>query len=295
MISKLLSPLNFFSALAILLFSANDAFSKPRLNPITSFDRLWFEWNLIPNTQWSPRLIDSEARPDRRLQIFKIQPVISYQLNENFTFLTRSIFRFTSSPTATPVLGLSQYDLPNISHWDQKYKSGLSDISPTAFLVPNLGPDWTLGLGASMVIPAADLPTNSGKLSLGPAFLAYYHRGSWTIGTRMRNIWSVAGDPSRKDINNFIAQPLVRYQFNKKWYFTSSPIISANWTKTKDDGWTVPIGGGLGYVFRIAKQPMQISIEAYYNAIKPSLAGEELLGDWTIRTQLQVLFPRRAK
>ncbi|MDB4659767.1 transporter [Synechococcus sp. AH-551-C10] len=185
--------------------------------------------------------------------------------------------------------------MPNISHWDQKYKSGLSDISPSAFLVPNLGPDWTLGLGASMAIPAADLPTNSSKLSLGPAFLAYYHREPWTIGARMRNIWSVAGDPSRKNINNFIAQPLVRYQLNKKWYFTSSPIISADWTKAKDEGWTVPVGGGLGYTFKIAKQPTQISIEAYYNAIKPSLAGEELLGDWTIRTQLQVLFPRRAK
>ena len=50
------------------------------------------------------------------------------------------------------------------------------------------------------------------------------------------------------------------------------------------DGWTVPVGGGLGYAFRLADQPMQISVEAYYNAIKPSFAGEDLLGDWTIRT-----------
>ena len=42
----------------------------------------------------------------------------------------------------------------------------------------------------------------------------------------------------------------------------------------------------------MVNQPMQISLEAYYNALKPTVAGEELLGDWTIRTQWQVLFPR---
>lgn len=37
---------------------------------------------------------------------------------------------------------------------------------------------------------------------------------------------------------------------------------------------------------------MQVSVEAYYNAIKPYFAGEDLLGDWTIRTQWQVRFPK---
>ena len=44
-------------------------------------------------------------------------------------------------------------------------------------------------------------------------------------------------------------------------------------------------------IFRLANQPMQISLEGYTNAVKPSVAGEELLGDWTTRTKWQVLFP----
>lgn len=76
------------------------------------------------------------------------------------------------------------------------------------------------------------------------------------------------------------------------WYFTSSPVISGDWTHPDGDGWTVPVGGGLGYAFRAADQPMQVSVEAYYNAIKPSFAGEDLLGDWTIRTQWQARFPK---
>jgi hypothetical protein len=39
---------------------------------------------------------------------------------------------------------------------------------------------------------------------------------------------------------------------------------------------------------RVADQMMQVSVEGYYNAIKPSFAGEDLLGDWMIRTQLKV-------
>ena len=42
----------------------------------------------------------------------------------------------------------------------------------------------------------------------------------------------------------------------------------------------------------MASQMMQISFEAYYNALKPTVAGEELLGDWTICTQWKALFPR---
>ena len=52
------------------------------------------------------------------------------------------------------------------------------------------------------------------------------------------------------------------------------------------------MGGGFGYAFKLANQPMQISLESYYNAVKPTFAGDEILGDWTIRTQVQILLPK---
>ena len=33
---------------------------------------------------------------------------------------------------------------------------------------------------------------------------------------------------------------------------------------------------------------MKVSVEGHYNAVKPQVLGEELLGGWTIRTQEQV-------
>ena len=44
-------------------------------------------------------------------------------------------------------------------------------------------------------------------------------------------------------------------------------------------------------IFRLTNQPIQISLVGYTNAVKPTAAGGELLGDWAIRTQWQVLFP----
>ena len=282
-----------FCFLWILVLEFAQESVKARPHPITSSKRMLFELNVVPNTQWAPSSIDPEAKPNRSLQVFKLQPVFPFRLNNEWTVLTRTIFRFTSTPSARPDFGVTPLGAPFVVGWDQRNDTGLSDISPTAFFVPNLGSDWTFGLGPSMVIPVGDGPTDTGKLSLGPALFGFHHSGPWMIGARVRNIWSVAGDLERADVNRLIAQPLIRYQFHKNWYFTSSPIISADWTHPADgDGWTVPVGGGFGYAIRLADQPMQVSVEAYYNAIKPSFAGEDLLGDWTIRTQWQVRFPK---
>ena len=208
---------------AVFLFGAVDASARPRANPITSNDRLWLEWNVIPNVQWAPGSVDPEADPDRTLNVLKLQPVFSFRLNEDWTVLTRTIFRFVSAPSASPELGLTPLGEPLVLGWTQRNRTGLSDVSPTAFFVPNLGPDWTIGLGSSLVIPAGDGPTDSGKLSVGPALLGYYHRGPWTVGARMRNIWSVAGDPEREEVHRFIAQPLIRYQFSNNCLLYTSP------------------------------------------------------------------------
>ena len=68
-------------------------------------------------------------------------------------------------------------------------------------------------------------------------------------------------------------------------------LLFADWTLPVGHGWNVLVGGGVGRSFRLAGQPMQVSVEGYYNAVKPQVAGEELLGNWSIRTQWQILFP----
>ena len=47
------------------------------------------------------------------------------------------------------------------------------------------------------------------------------------------------------------------------------------------------MGGGVGRLFRIGKQPISASLQAYANVVKP-----DMFGDVTVRAQIQFLFPK---
>ena len=114
----------FACGLGILCLESVSLSVKARPNPITSYTRLWAEWDVVPNTQWAPRSIDPSASQDRSVQIFKLQPVVPFRINDDWTVLTRTIFRFVSLPKADPVLGASPAGLPAVVDFDQKTQAG---------------------------------------------------------------------------------------------------------------------------------------------------------------------------
>ena len=109
----------------------------------------------------------------------------------------------------------------------------------------------------------------------------------WVIGGLVNNLWSFSGDSDREDVNQFLFQYFINYNMAEGWYLTSSPAITANWEAESDNQWTVPFGGGLGKIFRIGKQPMNAQLQAFYNVEVPEEGP-----DWTLRFQLQFLFPK---
>ena len=88
---------------------------------------------------------------------------------------------------------------------------------------------------------------------------------------------------------------ILKYNFPKGWYLTSSPNITANWNNPTWRGWTVPIGAGVGRVFKLGQQPINASLSAYWHAHQAEIDGEQLLGEVTIRAQVQFLFPKRRR
>ena len=85
-------------------------------------------------------------------------------------------------------------------------------------------------------------------------------------------------------------QYFVNYNFTQAVYFTSSPIVTANWKAPEGERWTVPFGAGVGMIFKIGKQPMNGQLSAYYNAIKPDTVPA---ADWTLGSRLRLPVPRR--
>ena len=72
------------------------------------------------------------------------------------------------------------------------------------------------------------------------------------------------------------------------WFLISAPIITANWEASSATiPGLVPVGGGGGRMFKIGAQPMNTSLQAYYNVEKPHFGP-----DWSFRFSSQFLFPK---
>lgn len=212
--------------------------------------------------------------PNNRTQnILNIQPVIPFNLTENWNLITRTIAPVIYQPDITSNSG---------------GEFGLGDINLTLFLSPSKPRKLIWGLGPIISLPTAtDKTLGTDKWAAGPSVVLLTMPGNWVLGFLANNIWSFAGNSNRKDVNQFLLQYFINYNFEGGWYLASAPINTANWKADDGNTWTIPIGGGGGKVFRLGKQPLNIQTQAFYNVEKPDFGPE-----WSLRVQLQFLFPK---
>ncbi len=170
---------------------------------------------------------------------------------------------------------------------DRAYrKNPSSRINPSLFLSPAKRGAVIWGVGPTFTLPTAtNSRLGSGKFSLGPAAVALTIQGPWVVGALISNQWSIAGW-GKKDVNRMLFQPFVNYNIGQGWYLTASPVVTANWEAHSGDQWTVPVGAGVGKLFKLGPLPVNASLAAYYNAEKPRFAS-----DWQLRLQVQLLLP----
>ena len=117
--------------------------------------------------------------------------------------------------------------------------------------------------------------------------------GHWVFGALATQLWSFAGKNDREDVSLTTFQPFVTYNFEHGWYVSSSPAVTANWEADGNDNtFTVPVGGGFGRLIRIGKLPVNLQAQAFYNVVKPD---DDPTADWTLRLQVQFLFPKRLR
>jgi hypothetical protein len=141
--------------------------------------------------------------------------------------------------------------------------------------------------------PSINLPTatskiiGSGKLSVGPAAVGLITPKPWVIGVLAGQLFSIAGPNGRTDVNQTLLQPFVNYNLPDGWYLSSAPIITANWSADSSQRWNVPIGGGVGKIFKISGQPINTSLQAF-DYVERLSGGPK----WAIRFQVQFLYPR---
>lgn len=214
---------------------------------------------------------------DGTQNILNIQPVIPFNVDDEWNVITRTIIPVVTQPGSMP---------------DEGSTTGLGDIQLSAFLSPSKpGPGgliWGVGAISQMPTNTSDVLGND-RWGLGPtAVVLRIEQGSpWVYGALFNNVWSV-GNGDSSSYNKGLIQPFLNYNFPEGIYLTTSPVITANWKADNDNRWTVPLGGGVGKIFHIGKLPVNTQIGAYYNVVTPEDNGAE----WQLRFQVQLMFPK---
>jgi hypothetical protein len=218
---------------------------------------------------------------ERTSNILNIQPVVPTAINDDWVLINRFIIPLAYQPE------LAQIPLPNGDTESIGNVIGLGDIIYQGFFSPRNSGSFTWGVGPILSFPTAtDEILGSEQWGAGPALVGLVTSGPIVTGALVSQLWSYAGDDARQDVSLMTIQPFFNYNFDQGWYVTTSPVITANWQSEPSEQWTVPIGGGFGRVFNLGRQPVNLSLSAYWNAVKPEGAA-----DWTLRTQLTLLFP----
>lgn len=218
---------------------------------------------------------------ERTSNILNIQPVVPTVISEDWVLINRFIIPLAYQPE------LAQIPLPNGDTESIGNVFGLGDIIYQGFFSPRDSGSFTWGVGPILSFPTAtDEILGSEQWGAGPALVGLVTSSPIVTGALVSQLWSYAGDDARQEVSLMTIQPFFNYNFYQGLYVTTSPVITANWQSEPDEQWTVPIGGGFGRVFNLGKQPINMSLSAYWNVVKPEGAA-----DWTLRTQVTLLFP----
>jgi hypothetical protein len=166
-------------------------------------------------------------------------------------------------------------------------RDGFGNIQYQAFFTPAEPGKIIWGLGPVLELPSNTNDMGSDKWSAGAGVVLLTMPGNWVLGLLAQNLWSFAGADRAADVNKLTFQYFVNYNLPKGWYLTSTPIMTADWTKPSSDRWTVPIGGGVGRLVKFGKQPVDFKLQAFSHVVKPD-AGPQ----WSVMAAVKFLFPK---
>jgi hypothetical protein len=241
------------------------ALAKKLQNPIGNLYSFPFQNNI--NFSTGPH--------DGTQDILNVQPVIPIHVNADWNVITRTILPLIWQPSLQP---------------GQSVPFGTGPTTFSAFLSPhNPTNGWLWGVGPVLQVPTISNKTlGSPVWGAGPTAVLVYMNGPWVAGALVNSVWSLGGSSGRGGTryNMFLTQPFVNYNFGAGWYVGTSPIITANWLATGNNAWTLPVGANVGRVVKIGgKLPVNFSLGAYYNAVRPQY-GSTL----QLRTQVTFIF-----
>ncbi len=264
-ITTLLMVMLFTSGIIALTNTARaDDLAKASQNPVSSLISVPFELNF--NFNAGPK--------DETDLVMNVKPVIPISFNKNWNLVNRVIVSLISQGERGPGLGRV---------------FGVGDTTYQGFFSPAKPGKIIWGVGPQLGIPTGMDRATLNQWTLGPTAVVLTMPGKWVIGALASNFWNIgSGYNDAPNVNIFSGQIIVNYNMEGGWFLTSAPVITANWNAESGNQWTVPLGGGLGRIFKIGKQPVSMQVQGFYNVESPDDAS-----DWAMQATLKLLFPKK--
>jgi hypothetical protein len=256
--------------------------AKQSQNPVSSLISVPFENNATFNN----------GNDDHFVNILNIKPVIPMSLTKDWNLINRLIVPliYTDKPVSdswVPIGGSGNHTLLKFEEGDNT-KFGLGDIAYQGFFTPAKSGKVIWGLGSQINIPTGNDPFTADQWSVGPSAVVLTMPGHWVVGALVSNVWSIGGYNDAPSVNALTAQYFVNYNLKDGWYLSTAPVVTANWqADDSDDRWVVPLGGGVGRVFKVGDQHLKMSLAGYYNVIKPDNAS-----DLNVQFSVTFMFPK---
>lgn len=240
-----------------------DALAKQLSNPVAALISVPLQFNYD-----SGYGIDD----DGERWTLNIQPVIPISLNETWNVISRTILPLIDQED---VIGNSS-------------QSGTGDTTQSLFFSPKQPlAGWIVGAGPAFLLPtASDRLLGTEQWAIGPTFVVLKQTDAgWTYGALANQLWSVAGDDDRADVNLMFLQPFLTKALGRGQTLTVNLESTYDWDGNQ---WTVPMNLTYSKVLKVGNQRLSIAGGGRAYLEKPD-GGP----DWGLRFALTLLFPKK--
>lgn len=203
--------------------------------------------------------------------LWTLQAVWPFALSKDWSLITNPIVSVLAQPGAQP---------------GDNRVAGLGDTTVNAVVTPTETGALIWGMGIELELPTATASElGSSRWAAGPALGLFVQPNPWTAGVLLENLWSFAGSGGQP-VDEFSAEYFLTWNLPHGWFLESNATVTADWEADHGNRWTVPVGAGFGKVFTIGKQSVSPSVQAFYNAVRPSIGPK-----WSASISLQLLLP----
>lgn len=209
---------------------------------------------------------------DANRWILNIQPVIPFDISENWNLISRTIVPIIDQQS--PFEGISS-------------TSGFGDIVQSLFFSPKAPTrnGWIWGAGPVILVPIGKDEFSSDNWGLGPTAVALKQENGWTYGALANHIWGVSSPSDGRDkTDNTFLQPFLGYTTPDAWSFFVNSESTYDWN---EEEWTVPVNLSVSKLVHFGDQPVSFQVGYRHYLDKPKFGP-----DWGLRFNVTFLFPK---